>query len=91
VEHAGGDNWRALNVQTDRVTGQGIKTCPMCAESVKAEAQVCRFCGHAFEGSGPARRKRRWRLAVALLVGVPAYLYVAFVLVGFIFFVVLGY
>jgi hypothetical protein len=24
------------------------KKCPRCAESVKAEAQVCRFCGHEF-------------------------------------------
>jgi len=24
------------------------KTCPRCAEQVKAAAQVCRFCGHNF-------------------------------------------
>jgi uncharacterized protein UPF0547 len=24
------------------------KTCPRCAEEVKAAAQVCRFCGHSF-------------------------------------------
>ena len=25
------------------------KTCPMCAEDVKAAAKLCRFCGHTFE------------------------------------------
>lgn len=27
---------------------QREKTCPKCAESVKAAASVCRFCGHSF-------------------------------------------
>lgn len=27
------------------------KTCPMCAEKVKAEAKICRFCGHKFENT----------------------------------------
>ena len=36
------------------------KTCPDCAEKVKAEAKVCRFCGHRFESPGrePTRRVR---------------------------------
>ncbi len=25
------------------------KTCPMCAEKVKQEAKICRFCGHKFD------------------------------------------
>lgn len=29
----------------------GTKTCPQCAESVKREARICRFCQHKFEAA----------------------------------------
>jgi uncharacterized membrane protein YeaQ/YmgE (transglycosylase-associated protein family) len=32
----------------------GSKKCPRCAEPVKAEATVCRFCGHEFVSSEQA-------------------------------------
>jgi hypothetical protein len=32
----------------------GTKTCPECAERVKGDALVCRFCGHRFDGSAQA-------------------------------------
>lgn len=31
------------------------KTCPQCAEEVKAAALVCRFCGHTFDASASGR------------------------------------
>lgn len=30
------------------------RPCPECAESIKADAKVCRFCGHRLDGSAPA-------------------------------------
>ncbi len=31
--------------------GPDEKECPMCAETVKARAKICRFCGYKFEGT----------------------------------------
>jgi hypothetical protein len=31
-----------------------VKTCPDCAELVKLEARLCRFCGYRFEAPSPA-------------------------------------
>lgn len=48
----------------------GIKTCPDCAEDVRDSADVCRYCGHAFEHGRAWKRARNRRLVVLLLVGV---------------------
>ena len=35
----------------DSAAGRDTKTSPDCAETIKAEARVCRFCGHGFEAT----------------------------------------
>jgi len=35
-------------LRDNAVTSGEEKTCPKCAENVKAAATVCRFCGHSF-------------------------------------------
>ena len=42
-----GDGMRAPS----SVAVDGFKKCPDCAEMVRAEARVCRFCGYRFDGA----------------------------------------
>jgi hypothetical protein len=38
-----------------RSRDEGVKTCPFCAETIRAEAQVCRFCQRDLPPPGPPR------------------------------------
>lgn len=43
-------NELSLTQQTQRISaGNENKECPMCAETVKFNAKICRFCRHTFE------------------------------------------
>ena len=37
----------------DLVASEPVKRCPDCAETIKAAANVCRFCGYRFETTSP--------------------------------------
>ena len=36
-----------------------LKKCPKCAEEVKIEAQICRFCGHDFTARFGSQSEKR--------------------------------
>ena len=50
---AAGDAMPAPAAAGESLTDGTTKTCPDCAETVKAAANVCRFCGHRFEEPAP--------------------------------------
>lgn len=39
---------------------RGMKVCPDCAEEVKLDARVCRFCRHDFAAPKPAPQLAPW-------------------------------
>jgi hypothetical protein len=41
---------------------ESTKTCPRCAENVKAAAQICRFCGHQFVSGAASAPQLPWTL-----------------------------
>jgi hypothetical protein len=45
----GDTHWVAVDVVSIISSSPDDKKCPRCAELVKVEAAVCRFCGHEFE------------------------------------------
>lgn len=43
-------------LEKNKLAGGGVKKCPRCAELVKMDALVCRFCQHDFAAADQTRR-----------------------------------
>jgi len=50
---------RLEKTDSKAITNSEGKTCPQCAEQVKAAAKICRYCGHNFE-SKPEAEADTW-------------------------------
>lgn len=55
------------------------KRCPRCAEQIRAEARLCRYCGHEFDSDADGLVVTRWiRAHPAVTTTLAMFLYVAF-------------
>jgi hypothetical protein len=64
----------ALRAGSDSATnasalGEATKTCPQCAETVKAAAKICRFCRYEFEDVPAAAAENPWKVGTTFVVG----------------------
>lgn len=54
------------DTKTLAVPNSDTKKCPECAEIVKADARICRFCRHEFNAGSSISPSPRGRLPLAL-------------------------